>query len=66
MFILTFLSKNHTACHNGENGIKAGSNSKETDKLAAECSKAAYLGVHYLCVMHELPIQQYSLKYRSP
>ena len=30
---------------NDANGIKAGSNSNMTDKHAAECSKAAYLGV---------------------
>ena len=30
---------NHPACHSDANGIKAGSNSKITDKHAAECSK---------------------------
>ena len=43
--MLTFLSKIHAACHNDANGIKAGTNSKMTDKHAAECSKAMYLGV---------------------
>ena len=46
MFMLTFLSKNHTAYHNDANGIKAGRNSNMTDKHAAECSIAAYLGVN--------------------
>ena len=44
MFMLT--SKIHPACHNDANGIKAGINSKMTDKHAAECSKAVYLGVN--------------------
>ena len=44
--MLTSLSKIHAACHNNANGIKAGSNSKMTDKHAAECSKAMYLGVN--------------------
>ena len=46
MFMLTFLSKIHPACHNDTNGIKSGSYSNMTDKHAAECSKAAYLGVN--------------------
>ena len=45
MFMLTFLSKIHQACHYDANGIKAGSNLKLTDKPAAECSKAAFLDV---------------------
>ena len=32
------LSKFHPACHNDANGIKPGSNSKMTDKHAAEDS----------------------------
>ena len=44
--MLAFLSKIHPACHNDASGIKAGSNSKTTDKHAAKCSKAAYLGVN--------------------
>ena len=43
MFMVTFLSKIHPACHNDANRIKPGSNSNMTDKHAAECSKAAYL-----------------------
>ena len=47
MFMLTFLSKIHPACHNDANGIKAGSNPKKmTDKPAAECSKADYFDVN--------------------
>ena len=46
MFMLTVLSKILSACHNDADGIKAGNNSKMTDELAAECSKAAYLGVN--------------------
>ena len=38
--MLAFLSKIHPACHNDTNGIKAGSNSKMTDKHAAGCSKS--------------------------
>ena len=33
------------ACHNIANGIKPGSNSKKTDKHAADCSKAVCWGV---------------------
>ena len=44
--MITFLSKIHPACHYDANGIKAGSNSNMTDKPAAECSKAAYLGIN--------------------
>ena len=32
------------ACHSIVNGIKPGSNSKKTDKHAADCSKAVCLG----------------------
>ena len=46
MFMLTFISKFHPACHNDANGIKAGSNSKMTGKHAAECSKTAYFGIN--------------------
>ena len=45
MFMLTFVSKIHQACHYAANGIKAGSSLKLTDKPAAECSKAAVLDV---------------------
>ena len=34
------FSKVHPACHSIVNGIKPGSNSKEADKHAADCSKA--------------------------
>ena len=46
MFMLTFLSKIYPACHNDANGTKAGSNSKMTNKHAAECSKDVCLGVN--------------------
>ena len=46
MFMLTFLSKIHPARHYDANRIKAGSNTKMTDKPVAECSKAAYLDVN--------------------
>ena len=39
------FSKVHPACHNIANGIKPGSNSKKTDKPAADCSKAVCWGV---------------------
>ena len=39
------FSKGHPACHNIVNGIKPGSNSKKTDKHAADCSKAVRWGV---------------------
>ena len=37
---VTVSIKVHQACHNIENAIKPGSNSKKTDKHAADCSKA--------------------------
>ena len=43
---VNILSTIRPACHNDTNGIKAGSNSKMTDKHAAECSKAVYFGVN--------------------
>ena len=66
MFMLTFLFEILPACHNDANGVKAGSNSKTTDKHTAECSKAAYLDVIHVCVMYKLYIQLYSQKYQSP
>ena len=41
---VNILSKIHPACHSDTNGIKACSNSNLTEKHAAWCSKAAYLG----------------------
>ena len=41
----TVFSKVNPACHNIANGINPGSNSKKTDKHAADCSKAVCLGV---------------------
>ena len=38
------LSKVYPACHSIVNGFEPGSNSKETDKHAADCSKAVCLG----------------------
>ena len=38
-----FFSKVHPACHSIVIGIMAGSNSKKTDKHAADCSKATYV-----------------------
>ena len=38
------LSKIHPVCHNIANGIKPGSNTKITDKHAAECSKVVCWG----------------------
>ena len=54
MFMLTFLSKIHQACHYDANGIKTDSKLKLTDKPAAECSKAAFnsLLTNSLCVMY--------------
>ena len=46
MFMLAVESKIYPVCQNDANGIKAGCNSKMTDKHAAECAKAAYLGVN--------------------
>ena len=40
-----FFSKVRPVCHNIENGIKPGSDSKRTDKHAADCSKAVCWGV---------------------
>ena len=42
-----FFSKVYPACHNIANGIKPGSNSKKTDKHAADCSKAECWGVKW-------------------
>ena len=42
MVIQMVFSKVHPACHNIVNGIKPGSNTKLTDKHAANCSKAVY------------------------
>ena len=39
------FSKDHPACHNIANDIKPGSNSKKTDKHAADCSKDVCCGV---------------------
>ena len=39
------FSKVHRACHSIVNGIKPGSNSKKTDKHAADCPKAVCWGV---------------------
>ena len=39
--------KVHPACHNIVNGIKPGSNSKYTDKHAADCPKAVCWGVEW-------------------
>ena len=39
------FSKVHAACHSIVNPIEPGSNSKKTDKLAADCSKAVCWGV---------------------
>ena len=55
MFMLTFLSKIHPACHNDADGIKAGSNSNMTDKHAAECSKGPFWGRKLMCVMYTEP-----------
>ena len=37
----SFFSKDHPACRNIVNDIKPGSNSKKTDKHAADCSSKA-------------------------
>ena len=47
MFMQMFFSKVHRACHSIVNGIKPGSNSKKTDKHAADCSKAVCWGVKW-------------------
>ena len=39
------FSKIHPACRSIVNGNKPGSNSKKTDKHAADCSKAVCWGV---------------------
>ena len=53
MFMQLFFSKVHTTCHNIVNGIKPGSNSKKTDKQAADCSKAVCWGrkvIYVTCI----------------
>ena len=42
-----FFSKVHPACHGIVNSIKPGSNSKKTDKYAADCSEAVHWGVKW-------------------
>ena len=44
MFMQLFFSKVHPVCHNVLNRIKPGSDSKMTDKHAADCSKAVCWG----------------------
>ena len=44
MFMLIAFSKVHPSSHNIANGIKQGSNSNKTDKLAADCSKVVCWG----------------------
>ena len=44
MFMQLFFSKVHPACHNMVNSIRPGSDSKKTDKHAANCSKAVCWG----------------------
>ena len=44
MFMQMVFSKVQPACHNIVNGIRTGRNSKQTDKHAADCSKAVYWG----------------------
>ena len=45
MFMIMVFSKVYPARHNIANGIKPGSNSKKTDKHAADCSKAVCWGI---------------------
>ena len=47
MVVQLFFSKVHLACHNIANRIKPGSDSKNTDKHAVDCSKAVCLGVKW-------------------
>ena len=49
VYAAVFFSKVHSACHNIVNGIKPGSDSKKTDKHAADCSKA-------VCIISQLQI----------
>ena len=60
------FSKVHQACHSIVNGIKPGSNSKKTDKHAADCQKLNVGPLSDLCEMYKLFIQQCSQKYPSP
>ena len=39
------VSKVHLECHNIVKGIKPGSDSRETDKHAVDCSKAVCWGI---------------------
>ena len=47
MVMQIVFSEVNPACHNIVTGIKPGSNSKETDKYAADCSKAVCWGVKW-------------------
>ena len=51
------FSKVHLTCHSIVNGIKPRSNSKKTDKHAADCSKAVRGAKSDLCEMYKLFIQ---------
>ena len=44
MFMQLFFSKVHPTCHNIANGLKPGSDSKKTEKHAADRSNAVCLG----------------------
>ena len=55
---LFFFPKVRPACHNIANGIKPGSDSKKTDKHAADRSKAVCWDVNDVCEMYKLFIQQ--------
>ena len=45
MFMQMGFSNVHPACGNTVNGIKPGSDSKMTNKHAADCTKAVFWGV---------------------
>ena len=45
VYATVFFSKFNPACHSIANGIKTESDSKKTDKHAADCSKAVCWGV---------------------
>ena len=53
MFMQMVFSQVHPACHNIANGTKPGSNTKMTDKHAADGSKAVCWGrkvIHVRCL----------------
>ena len=66
MFMHLFFSKVQPACHNVVNGIKPGSDSRETESILWIAQKLYVGALSYLCQMYKLFIQQCGQRYPSP